>query len=92
MSGFGKGGMKFKPPKLGVVKGLGVGAQVRADVPNFSGSKDTKYIAGFNPRKSHYSSAEGTNPAVPKPPALHSSQAPYKHQAPTGGKFKIEGW
>jgi hypothetical protein len=94
MAGFGKGAMGYKPPKLGVVHGLGMGKQARADIPRSAGSKDTRYVAGFNPRKARYTASTGTNPTVKQPPlpSLTSGSAPYKHEAPTGGKFQIEGW
>jgi hypothetical protein len=87
LSKVGQGGMKFKPPKLGIVKPI----TGTSRVPKSAGSRDTNYVAGFNPRKGRYTMSTGTNPKV-DPPPMDSSNAPYKHEVPTGGKFQLEGF
>jgi len=80
-------------PKLGKIP-AGLARSGRAAIPKSAGSKDTRYVAGFNPRKGHYTASVGTNPSVQAPPppsTLGSDSAPFKHEAPTGGKFDISG-
>ena len=86
---FGKGALQYKPPKLGTVKPLAGESRV----PRSSGSRDTNYVAGFNPRKGRYTMSTGTNPSVKDvPKEMSQNTAPYKHEVPTGGKFQLEGF
>lgn len=62
-----------------------------AQVPGSAGSRDRDYVAGFNPRKTRFTSSPGTSPKVGKPqlPNPGVASAPYKHQVVSGGKFKF---
>jgi hypothetical protein len=48
--------MKFPRPDMHA------GHELKSAMPKSPGSPDTRYVAGFNPRRSHYTAATGTNP------------------------------
>jgi hypothetical protein len=62
----------FKPPKPMHVASTTVGRELKSALPRKPGSPDTRYVAGYNPRKSHYTESTGTNPhrVLPKGTSL----------------------